>query len=419
MQTTAVRLYGPGDLRLETFSLPAIQPDEILVRVVCDSICMSTYKAVIQGSAHKRVPADIAENPIITGHEFCGEIVEVGAKWQDKYRPGQKFAVQPAMKTPDLRDPGYSFCYCGGDATYAVLPPVCMEKGCLLTFENGPFFAASLSEPLACVCCAAHSMYHTHDDGSYGHDMGIREGGRMVMMASVGPMGLAAIDYILHTDRRPSLLVITDIDGARLARASRLLTVAEAAKQGVELHYLNTRDIDAKKVLMELSGGKGYDDAVVFAPVPAVVELADSVLAVDGCLNFFSGPADHAFAAKVNFYNVHYAATHICGSAGSSAADMQECLDMISAGKLTPAVLVTHIGGLGCAAQTTLNLPQIPGGKKVIYTHVDLPLTAVDDFAKLGKTDPFFAHLAELTAKTGGLWNAEAEAYLLQERSAD
>ena len=78
MQTTAVRLYGPSDLRLETFSLPAIQPDEILVRVVCDSICMSTYKAVIQGSAHKRVPADIAENPIITGHEFCGEIVEVG-----------------------------------------------------------------------------------------------------------------------------------------------------------------------------------------------------------------------------------------------------------------------------------------------------------------------------------------------------
>ena len=46
-----------------------------------------------------------------------------------------------------------------------------------------------------------------------------------------------------------------------------------------------------------------------------------------------------------------------------------------------------------------------------------MPLTAIADFAELGKTDPFYAKLAELTDKTDGLWNAEAEKFLLQEKA--
>ena len=90
MKTTAVRLYGKEDLRLETFELPAIKEDEILARIVSDSICMSSFKAAEQGAAHKRVPDNVAENPIIIGHEFCGELVEVGAKWQSQFKVGDK-----------------------------------------------------------------------------------------------------------------------------------------------------------------------------------------------------------------------------------------------------------------------------------------------------------------------------------------
>ncbi len=61
--------------------------DEILARVICDSICMSSYKAAKQGADHKRIPNDIHINPTIIGHEFSGEIVEVGSKWQDKFKP--------------------------------------------------------------------------------------------------------------------------------------------------------------------------------------------------------------------------------------------------------------------------------------------------------------------------------------------
>ena len=56
MKTKAVRLYGKEDLRLEEFELPEIKEDEILARVVSDSICMSSFKAAEQGEAgrHRR-----------------------------------------------------------------------------------------------------------------------------------------------------------------------------------------------------------------------------------------------------------------------------------------------------------------------------------------------------------------------------
>ena len=97
MKTRAVRMYGEMDLRLEEFELPEIKDDEILVKVISDSICMSTYKLAKQGKKHKRAPQDIDVNPIITGHECSGVIVQVGDKWKDKYKVGDKWALQPAL----------------------------------------------------------------------------------------------------------------------------------------------------------------------------------------------------------------------------------------------------------------------------------------------------------------------------------
>ena len=83
MKTKAVRLYGKNDLRLEEFDLPQIKEDEILAKVISDSLCMSTYKAASLGTEHKRVPDDANKNPVMIGHEFSGELVEIGKKWQD------------------------------------------------------------------------------------------------------------------------------------------------------------------------------------------------------------------------------------------------------------------------------------------------------------------------------------------------
>jgi L-sorbose 1-phosphate reductase len=422
MKTKAIRLYGKEDLRLEEFELPKIKDNEILAKVVCDSLCMSSYKAAKQGTDHKRIPADVEKNPIIIGHEFSGVLMEIGAKWSDKYKAGQKFSIQPAInyeKGPVgiLSAPGYSYQFIGGDATYVIIPNEVMEQNCLLAYTGEGYYPGALAEPLSCVIGAMHANYHT-SPGSYIHRMDITETGSMIILAGVGPMGLAAINYSVNrTDRKPKLLVVTDIDDNRLKRAELLYSPDIAAANGIVLKYVNTSRFDNPiEYLKKLNNGKGYDDVFVFAPVPAVVAMGDELLGQDGCLNFFAGPSDPNFKALFNFYNVHYQSTHIVGTSGGNNDDMVEALDYLSKG-LDPAGLVTHIGGLDAVIDATLHLPSIPGGKKLMYTHVSMPLTAITDFEEKGKTDKLFFNLFKLVSKTNGLWNVDAEKYLLENSS--
>lgn len=414
MKTKAVRLYGENDLRLEEFELPPIKDDEILAKVISDSICMSSYKAAKQGAKHKRVPDDCAENPIIIGHEFCGEIVEVGDKWKSDWSVGQKFSIQPAIPYKDKLDaPGYSFEHLGGDATYVIIHRDILNNDCLLHYNGEGYFPASLSEPQSCIVGAFHANYHVKA-GTYVHEMGIVEGGKCAILAGVGPMGLGAIDYALHCDRKPGLLVVTDIDEARLARAASIFTVEDAKKNGVELIYVNTKCDDPVGKLLELSGGTGFNDVFVFAPVKPLIEQGDAILARDGCLNFFAGPTNTEFKAEFNFYNVHYNFTKIVGTSGGNTDDMRESLALMSEGSINPVAMITHVGGLNSVIETTLNLPNIPGGKKLVYTGVDMPMTGINDFRSKEGEDSRFGVLADICEKNNMLWSIEAEAYLLE-----
>ena len=414
MKTKAVRLYGKRDLRLEEFELPEMKDDEILARVISDSICMSSHKAALQGADHKRVPDDVAINPTMIGHEFAGVIMDVGEKWKHKFKPGQKFSIQPAMAhTGTLNAPGYSYRYIGGDATHIIIPGIVMEADCLLNYDGEAFFPASLSEPMSCIVGAFNASYHV-PPGPYRHEMGIRKGGKMAILAGVGPMGLGAIDLALHHERKPSLLVVTDIDDSRLARAACLFPPEKAADDGVRLVYVNTAKIpEPVKSLREITDGTGYDDVFVFAPVKQVVEQADAILGFDGCFNFFAGPTNTEFRAEINFYNIHYSFTHIMGTSGGNTDDMRESLRLMAEGRINPAVMITHVGGLDAVVDTTLNLPQIPGGKKLIYTNISMPLVSLYGMKEKGRNDPFYAGLHEIVAKNDYIWSLEAEKYLL------
>ena len=160
------------------------------------------------------------------------------------------------------------------------------------------------------------------------------------------------------------------------------------------------------------------DDVFAFYPHPAVVEQADSLLGRNGCLNFFAGPTQRDFSARMNFYDVHYEGHHIVGTSGGNTEDMRIALDLMSSGAVNPAGMITHVGGLDCAAQTILDLPDIPGGKKLIYTQVQMPLTALDELgARADDADePLRSVLRELdrlVGEAGGVWCAEAERLVL------
>lgn len=413
MIAKAVRLYGAGDLRLDEFQLPEITDDEILVKVVSDSVCMSTYKCAILGTAHKRVHKDVADHPAIMGHEFSGEIVKVGKNHRDKFKPGMRFAQQPALNYKGtMWSPGYSYEFFGGDATYCIIPAEVMELGCLMEYKGKAFYEASLAEPMSCCIGAFHACYHTQM-GVYKHDMGIKEGGKLALLAAAGPMGLGSIAYALCCERRPGLIVVTDINAARLSRAEQLFS-KQAKNAGIELYFVNTAQIQAPgEYLRDITGGDGYDDVFAFAPIAGVVELASEVLGRDGCLSFFAGPTDANFSAKLNYYDIHYNSTHVVGTTGGNTEDLIESLELSAAGLLNPAVMVTHVGGLNCCAEVILNQPYLSGGKKLIYTHIEMPLTAIEDFRRMAEQDWRFAALADICEANNNLWCPEAEDYLL------
>lgn len=415
MKTKAVRMYGTRDLRLEEFELPEIKDDEILVKIMSDSICMSTYKLVEQGKKHKRAPQNIDTNPIIIGHEFAGVIVKVGAKWQDQFKPGQRFAQQPALNYKgSLASPGYSYEYFGGACTYSIIPHEVMELGCLMNYDGDSFFEASLGEPMSCIIGGYHANYHTNKK-NYEHTMGTKEGGNILIMGGCGPMGLGAVSYGIQFENRPKRIVVTDISDDRIARAKKMITPEQAAANGVELIYANTAAMDDEyEGLMALTEGHGYDDVFVYVPNKQVAELGDRLLAFDGCMNFFAGPTDNQFKAEINLYNSHYTSTHILGTTGGNNDDLIEANKLAAAGKIEPAVMVTHVGGINSIIDTTLNLPKIQGGKKLTYTQFDMPLTAIDDFEELGKTDPLFAKLDAACKENRGMWSAKAEKILFE-----
>ena len=409
MKTRAARLYGANDARLEEFELRPITSGELLIKIISDSVCMSTHKTIMQGKNHLRVPDNVAEHPIILGHEFCAEVVEVGDKWKNKFSVGDKVVMPPVLAyLGGYETVGYTFEDIGGVSTYSIVYEHILDNNFLIKLNSDSYFNGSLIEPASCVIRGYKASLHL--DKNSEPVTGIKPGGKVAILAGCGPMGLVAIDIALHGNIKPSMVVVTDIDKARLERAASIFSAEKAEKDGIKLIFAATSDKDE---LMKISGGKGFDDVFVYAPVPAVVELGDAILGFDGCLNFFAGPLDKKFSANFNFYNVHYAQHHVAGTSGSTPEDMRDIVNLIGENRLDPSVMITHIGGIDAAIDTTVNLPNIPGGKKLIYTHIELPLTALTDFEKLGETDKRFNILDKLVKTNNGLWCKDAEEYLL------
>lgn len=411
MKTQAVRMYGANDLRLETFELPEMKDNEILMRVVTDTLCASTYKAVKQGTVHKRVPPDIDKNPIIIGHEICGEIVKVGKSVKGDWREGQKAVVQPALKLPSGYDPGYSYPYVGGSATYVIVPDVVLSRNCLIPYSGENYFGGSLVESLACVIRGYKGFYHT-DYTDYVRADGAKRGGKIAILGGAGPMGLGAIEMAIGY-AGCAQVVVTDINRERLDYACRKCTVEEAKKRGVDLSYVDTSGMeDAAAELRKISGG-GFDDVFVMVAVPALFTMAEQICKEDGCVNFFAGPSVHELQGSLNLYRVHYDGVHVVGTAGSIPQDMTDVIGLIEDGKINTGALISHILGLKAVPGAIMDMAKPNGAKKVCYTGLDLPLVAIEDFEKLGKTDPMYEKLYEIVKAHGGLWCSEAESYLL------
>ena len=243
----ALRLHGPGDLRLHEESAPEPGEGELLVRVTAVGLCGSDRHWLAEGS----IGDAVLTRPLVLGHEFVGT-VDSGP------RAGERVALDPAVPCgrcavcctgrphlcPELRFAGHGSTD-GALRTLMAWP----ERLAYRLPDSLPDAEAALLEPLG---VALHAL-----------DLGHVEPGTTAGVFGCGPIGLllvqalraAGATAVLATDRLPH----------RVAAA--------AALGATDAHEAGGRDLP-----MRLPGGIGVD--VAFEAAGEDAALAEAIDAV-------------------------------------------------------------------------------------------------------------------------------------------
>src|SRR5690606_34813209 len=87
----------------EAVPLPPPAPDEIIARVEAVSICSSDIKVVRMGADHPLLARGATGGDTVLGHEMSLRVEEVGSEQTGRFRPGQRLALQPAMRIDGKR----------------------------------------------------------------------------------------------------------------------------------------------------------------------------------------------------------------------------------------------------------------------------------------------------------------------------
>ena len=154
---TGFEAFGKDDKPC-VVDVPEIKDDELLVRIDAIGLCFSDVKLIRAGESHPRVISEnLAENPVIPGHEAVMSVVKVGSKLAKQYEVGQRFIIQADIY---VNGKGYAYGYAidGGMAQYSVLDQRVLngDEGCYLlpVAEHMPSAVAALLEPWTCVQAA-------------------------------------------------------------------------------------------------------------------------------------------------------------------------------------------------------------------------------------------------------------------------
>jgi threonine dehydrogenase-like Zn-dependent dehydrogenase len=238
----------------------------------------------------------------------------------------------------------------------------------------------------------------------------LKPGGAAWFIGAGGPMGQMHVQRAVMHPNPPALVVGTDIDAGRLATlVDRLADTAN--RRGVRLITINPKEMtpDAFNAkLLELTGGKGYDDVVSLVPVPALIEHATGFLADGAWFNVFAGVA-RGTMASLDVNDIRKRGVRYIGSSGSSIADMRQTLAMVESGELSTNASLAAIGGMRAAREGLAGVKdgRFPGKTLVFPLIEDMPLMALSELR-----EAFPSVYAKLDG--GKFWTREAEDELLR-----
>jgi L-iditol 2-dehydrogenase len=317
-----VRFHAPGDVRIEDAPEPTPGRGEVKIRVRACSTCGTDVK-ISRFGHHHIVP------PRVMGHEIAGEIVEVGPDVDDGWRVGDRVQVIAAIPcgtcgecrrgrmTVCPRQESMGYHYDGGFAQFMVVPAKVLAVAGLNRIPDGVSFAeASVAEPLACVL--------------NGQQLARVGPGDDVVVVGSGPIG--CLHVRLARARGAARVFLADINAERLSLAAAIVTPDATVDSG---------RTDAVDEVRKLTDGRGADVIITAAASGAAQEQALLMAAPQARVSFFGGlPKDNpVIACDSNL--VHYRELSIVGANGSSPAHNAAALDLIAAGDVPVADLIT------------------------------------------------------------------------------
>ncbi|MCA1900724.1 MAG: alcohol dehydrogenase catalytic domain-containing protein [Candidatus Hydrogenedens sp.] len=160
-QYYAWQVFGSGLENIGKNGKPVLLPlrepndNEILLRIDALGICLSDIKIVNLGGNHPRLRGrNLAEEPIVLGHECAVTVVKAGSQWAKAFKKGDRFIVQADIYYKGV---GYAFGYLipGGMQQYTYLDEKALagDDGCYLlpVKPTTGYSASALAEPWACV----------------------------------------------------------------------------------------------------------------------------------------------------------------------------------------------------------------------------------------------------------------------------
>jgi threonine dehydrogenase-like Zn-dependent dehydrogenase len=393
MQALIASGAGFENLAVKEVPVPRINENQLLARVDAAGVCTSIIKLIAQGPEHTFVNGwDMEKWPLILGDEGSITVAKVGDNLKDKYRPGQRFAVQPAVdvdpicyreryknNAEGMHKCAVGYTLGGNLAQYIRIQQEVLEGDCLLPLpeDDMPYFSVSMAEPISCVYSAQQRNYHLFKDGPHAEReprLGFLPGG-VTAVVGAGAMGRIHAEFALRF--KPRVLIVSDLQQERLDKTTK--AIGEKAKNiGTELKCVPADKFE--QTLNAVSNGDGADDIVLAVGVRKVQQHALGLLANGGVANCFGGLPSGDNILEVDARAVHYNEIKLVGSSGGEPSDMTATLDAIAKRHIDPGNYVAGIGSLDNAVDVLGMIKETRiDGKVILYPHINqMPLQKVD-----------------------------------------
>lgn len=315
----AAVLYGSEDLRVEQIDVPALSPDEALLRVrlaLTDGTDLKVWK--------RGYHAKMIQPPAVFGHEVVGEIAAVGKRVDARWRIGMRVVAAnsaPCLRCYHCRRGQENLCEDllfnnGAYAEYMRIPGRIVTENMLEVPDSVDDASAALAEPLACVLRGIHEMELRSGD--------------TVAVIGCGPIGLKFVRML----SRRGVRVIA------LARRAAALEVAKRLGASAAVNVNDTRDLAATvKSLTE--DRRGPDGVVDAAGNPVTWKQALAMVRRGGVVNFFSG-LPSGTQVEIEPAAIHYSEIKLISPFHHTPRFIRDALEAIRRGDITAHDFVTE-----------------------------------------------------------------------------